>query len=591
MDEDEEGQRRIKEMFVENQLDIKEGEKQSGDDSGKENVASDAGIWTVETLRRKLKIGTMKKGKIDVKRARREMLAAYIWNEEATRIEEENGGEQQRERRTKQTGAEQTEIEEKDREGREEEKATRTMWETRQASINAGKKTLEEMGFNGRAESSSRGERIRKKEEKHEINERQRRYNKRKRKELEEKLEEQIREWNRGETERDEITENASKVLREGGEATTELIRKVIRDGMDTEKTNTTEEIYKYDEYIILDACWGQYTEGTTDQTKTIFRGKEAYSGFQRIVKDHEKIIAIIHYAHHWSFTVIDTIEGKMQRYDSMVKAGHKEANETLKRSLEEIFTGKQQKEWVLEQMQIPQQTDKESCGYRMLYNINKICSKQNIEIIENEEMALEGYTLEIVKMLKGKQQNVVRREEERGGKKICREEEIAKENKKDKHELIRKKQETQENTIKRQEEEKKKLKTKEQEKEKEEQELKRKEQETLEKAIKKREEEKQELETKEQEMQDNINKKREEIERKRKVRNEEKEENEQKNKQRKTEGKEYESGKHLKRTRQQQKLENAEEKQEDSKLRSGKIRRTNLVERSLSSRCRDAPD
>ena len=71
---------------------------------------------------------------------------------------------------------------------------------------------------------------IRKKEEEHEINERQRRYNKRKRKELEEKLEEQIREWNRGETERDEITENASKVLREGREATTELIRKVIRD-------------------------------------------------------------------------------------------------------------------------------------------------------------------------------------------------------------------------------------------------------------------------------------------------------------------------------------------------------------------------
>ena len=61
MDEDEEGQGRIEEMFVENQLDIKEGEKQSGDDSGKENVASDAGIWTVETSRRKLKIGTMKK--------------------------------------------------------------------------------------------------------------------------------------------------------------------------------------------------------------------------------------------------------------------------------------------------------------------------------------------------------------------------------------------------------------------------------------------------------------------------------------------------------------------------------------------------
>ena len=71
MDEDEEGQRRIKEMFVENQIDIKEGERQSGDDSGKENVASDAGIWAVETLRRKLNMGTGKKGKIDVKRARR----------------------------------------------------------------------------------------------------------------------------------------------------------------------------------------------------------------------------------------------------------------------------------------------------------------------------------------------------------------------------------------------------------------------------------------------------------------------------------------------------------------------------------------
>ena len=112
---------------------------------------------------------------------------------------------------------------------------------------------------------------------------RQRRYNKQKRKELKGKLEDQIREWSRGETEKDEITENAKKVLSRGGEATTELIRKVIRDGMDTEKASTTEEIYKYNEYIILDASWGQYTEGNTDQTKTIFQGREAYSGFQRI--------------------------------------------------------------------------------------------------------------------------------------------------------------------------------------------------------------------------------------------------------------------------------------------------------------------
>ena len=84
--------------------------------------------------------------------------------------------------------------------------------------------------------------------------------------------------------------------------------------------------------------------EGNTDQTKTIFRGREAYSGFQRIVKSHEKVIAIIHHAHHWSFTVINTIEGKVQMYDSMVKAGHKEANVKLKSSLEEILTEEQQK-------------------------------------------------------------------------------------------------------------------------------------------------------------------------------------------------------------------------------------------------------
>ena len=92
-DEDEEGQERIKGMFADNQIDIKEGGKQNGDDSGKDNTESDAGIWTVETLRRRLRIGAIKRGKIDVKRARREMLAAYIWNEESTRIEEEDGEE------------------------------------------------------------------------------------------------------------------------------------------------------------------------------------------------------------------------------------------------------------------------------------------------------------------------------------------------------------------------------------------------------------------------------------------------------------------------------------------------------------------
>ena len=49
---------------------------------------------------------------------------------------------------------------------------------------------------------------------------------------------------------------------------------------MDTEKVSTTEEIYKYNKYIILDAIWAQYLGGNTDQTKTVFRGREAYSGF-----------------------------------------------------------------------------------------------------------------------------------------------------------------------------------------------------------------------------------------------------------------------------------------------------------------------
>ena len=96
---------------------------------------------------------------------------------------------------------------------------------------------------------------------------------------------------------------------------------------METEKISTTEEVYKYNEYIILDVSWGQFIEGETDRTKTIFHGKEANSGFQRTIKNYEKVIAIIHHAHHWSFTVINTIEGKLQMYDSMVKAGHKKAN------------------------------------------------------------------------------------------------------------------------------------------------------------------------------------------------------------------------------------------------------------------------
>ena len=39
---------------------------------------------------------------------------------------------------------------------------------------------------------------------------------------------------------------------------------------------------------------------------------------------------------------------------------------------------------------------------------MNEVCNQRNIESIANEEMALEGYTLEIIEMLKGKQHEEV---------------------------------------------------------------------------------------------------------------------------------------------------------------------------------------
>ena len=103
------------------QMDIREGERQSWDDSGRDNEDSDAGIWMVETLRRRLKIGVTKRSKISVKKLRREMLAAYIWKEESFRVEME---EEEKERRTKKTKTKTTEAEEEDKTESEETEAT-----------------------------------------------------------------------------------------------------------------------------------------------------------------------------------------------------------------------------------------------------------------------------------------------------------------------------------------------------------------------------------------------------------------------------------------------------------------------------------
>ena len=118
------------------------------------------------------------------------------------------------------------------------------------------------------------------------------------------------------------------------------------------------------------------------------------------------KLIAIIHYAHHWSFTVINTRERKLQTYDSMTKGAHKNANEKLQNSIEGIFGEEQQDRWRIEHIQVPQQNDRESCGYRMMYNLERMCSGKDIKPIENEDFAFEGYMLEIVAMLRERQQN-----------------------------------------------------------------------------------------------------------------------------------------------------------------------------------------
>ena len=63
---------------------------------------------------------------------------------------------------------------------------------------------------------------------------------------------------------------------------------------MDTEKLSRTEEMYKCNEYTILDARWGQYVEGGKDETKAIYQGLNSSSGFQKALKNNDKIIAMI---------------------------------------------------------------------------------------------------------------------------------------------------------------------------------------------------------------------------------------------------------------------------------------------------------
>ena len=52
----------------------------------------------------------------------------------------------------------------------------------------------------------------------------------------------------------------------------------------------------------------------------------------------------------------------------------------------------------------------------------SKVCNYRELETTEEEEMALEGYMIETIKMLKGKQPSTIRREEEQGDKRARKE-------------------------------------------------------------------------------------------------------------------------------------------------------------------------
>ena len=103
----------------------------------------------------------------------------------------------------------------------------------------------------------------------------------------------------------DGITVKTREALFEVGQATTELIQKVIRNRMETKRTNTTEETYKYDKYIMLDVSWGQFVEGDRDKTKPIVRGRDARSGFQRTIQSNDKVIVITSCTSCTSFTAL----------------------------------------------------------------------------------------------------------------------------------------------------------------------------------------------------------------------------------------------------------------------------------------------
>ena len=95
-------------------------------------------------------------------------------------------------------------------------------------------------------------------------------------------------------------------------------------------------------------------------------------------------------------------IKKKLSAYDSGIRIGgsHKKPNEIIKTSLESI-TGQN---WQTEQVQIPQQDEGESCGYRMLSYLNKVTQGQIIPHERAKDRNRLYFYLEIAQTLKDNQ-------------------------------------------------------------------------------------------------------------------------------------------------------------------------------------------
>ena len=84
----------------------------------------------------------------------------------------------------------------------------------------------------------------------------------------------------------------------------------------------------------------------------------------------------------------------KLSTYDSGIQIGgsHKRPNEMMKISLESIT----EENWQIEQVQVPQQDEGESCGYRMLSYPNKVMKGQTIQHERAKDRNRLYYYLEI---------------------------------------------------------------------------------------------------------------------------------------------------------------------------------------------------